>query len=59
MGDLGEKTLKDCDKKPLTWWQYIDDFFMLWQDGEKDLEKILEFSDSYHPTIKFTTNYSR
>ena len=20
MGDLEEKILKDCDKKPLTWW---------------------------------------
>ena len=25
MGDLEEKILKDCDKKPLTWLPYIDD----------------------------------
>ena len=39
--------------------QYIDDIFMLWQHGEKELEKFLEFLNYYHPTIKFTANYSR
>ena len=29
MGDLEEKILKDYDEKPLTWWRYIDDIFML------------------------------
>ena len=38
MGDLEEKILKDCDKKSLTWWRYIDDIFMLWQHGEKELK---------------------
>ena len=32
---------------------------MLWQHGEKKLEKFLEFLNCYHPTIKFTANYSR
>ena len=38
MGDSEEKILKDCDKKSLTWWRPIDDIFMLWQHGEKELE---------------------
>ena len=59
MGDLEEKILKDCDKKPLTWWRYIDDIFMLWQHREKELEKFLEFLNCYHPTIKYTVDYSR
>ena len=59
MGELEEKILKDCDKKPLTWWRYIDDIFMLWQHGEKEPEKFLEFLNCYHPTIKFTADYSR
>ena len=29
MGDLKEKLPKDCDKKPLAWWQYINDIFMI------------------------------
>ena len=32
---------------------------MLWQHGKKELEKFLGFLNCYHPTIKFTTNYSR
>ena len=57
MGDLEEKLLKDYNKKPLAWWRYIDDIFMLWEHGEKELEKLLEFLNCYHPTIKFTANY--
>ena len=40
MGDLEEKLLNDCNKK---WWRYKDNIFMLWQHGEKELEKFLEF----------------
>ena len=32
---------------------------MLWQHGEKELENFLEFLNCYHPTIKFTADYSR
>ena len=56
MGNLEAKIVKDCDKKPLTWWRYIDDIFMLGQHGEKELEKFL---NCYHLTIKFTADYSR
>ena len=55
MGDLEEKILKAWHKKPLTWWRYIDDIFMLWQE----LEKFVEFLNCYQPTIKFTDDYSR
>ena len=50
MSELEEKPLKDSDKKPLACWRYIDDIFMLWQLGEKELEKFLEFLNCYHPT---------
>ena len=59
MGDLEENFLKDGHKKPLAWWRYIDDIFMLRQHGEKELEKSLEFLNCYHTTIKFTANDSR
>ena len=59
MGDLEEKLLKNYDKKPLAWWCYIDDIFMLWEHDEKELEKFLEFLHYYHLTIRFTANYSR
>ena len=59
LGDLEERFFSDCDISPLLWWRYINDIFMLWQHGEKELKKFLEILTSYHPTIKFTANYSR
>ena len=43
MGDLQEIVLKYCDKKPLAWWQYIDDIFMLWQLGKGVIVKVVKF----------------
>ena len=58
--DLEERFFSDCEISPLIWWRYIiDDIFMLWQHGKKELKKFLEIVNSYHSTIKFTANYSR
>ena len=43
----------------LVWWRYIDDIFMLWQHGEEELKKFLDALNCYHPSIKFTADYSR
>ena len=59
LGDLEERFFSDCDILRLVWWRYIDDIFMLWQHGGKDLKKFIEILNSYHPTIKFTANYSK
>ena len=57
--DLEERFFSDCDISPLVWRRYIEDIFMFWQHGEKELKKFLEILNSYNPTIKFTANYSR
>ena len=57
--NLKERFFSDCDISPLVWWRYIDNIFMLWQHGEKELKQFLEILNSYYPTIKFTANYSR
>ena len=59
VSDLEKRFFNDCDISPLVWWRYEDDIFMLWQHGEKELEKFLEKLSSYHSNIKFTANYSR
>ena len=35
MGDLEERILQGCSFKPIVWWRYIDDMFLLRQHGEK------------------------
>ena len=32
---------------------------MLWQHGEEELKKYLDTINCYHPTIKFTAEYTR
>ena len=59
MGDLEEKILEKSALKPLVWWRYIDDIFMLWQHGEENLKEFLKALNCYHPSIKFTSEYSK
>ena len=51
---LKEDILSNSLLKPLVWWRYTDDIFMMWQHGEEDLQKFLEALNCFHPTIKFT-----
>ena len=46
-------------KKPWLWWRYIDDIFMIWQHGEDELKIFLKKLNNFHPSIKFTCEYSR
>ena len=59
MGKLEEDFIKGQRLKPMVWWRYIDDIFMLWEHGEKELKAFLGALSSCHPTIKFTAEYSK
>ena len=59
MADLEEKILSAFEEKPMIWWRYIDDIFFIWEHGEESLEKFLNKLNSFHPTIKFTAEYSK
>ena len=59
MSDLEQKFLDSSPLKPLVWWRYIDDIFLIWQHGEESLTKFLENLNDCHPTIKFTAEHSR
>ena len=37
MGYLEDRILNSFVEKPLVWWRYIDDIFMIWQHGEEKL----------------------
>ena len=51
--------LKSVELKPDVWWRYIDDIFLIWNHGEEELKKFLELLNDFHPTIKFTADYSK
>ena len=43
----------------MIWWRHIDDIFFVWEHGEESLEKFLKKLNTFHPTIKFTAEYSK
>ena len=51
--------------RPIVWWRYIDDVFLIWHDDEESLKDFLKFCDEYSDNhkmkskIKFETDYSR
>ena len=57
IGYLEVKISNSFVEKPLVWWRYIDDIFMIWQHGEEKFKEILKILNSCHPTIKFTAEY--
>ena len=59
MGDLKERILQNYSFKPLVWWRYIDEIFLLWQHVEEKLKEFLDILNCYHPSIKFTSKYFR
>ena len=42
----------------LLWVWYLDDIFCIWTDGLEKLNELFSYLSSFHPTIKFTMNYS-
>ena len=59
MGDFEENALNGYNLKPSAWLRYIDDIFLLWEHGEEELIKFIDYLNAIHPTIKFTFSYSR
>ena len=53
MGYLEDKILNSFVEKPLVWWRYIDDIFMIWQHGEEKPKEFLKILNSCHPTKIF------
>ena len=53
---LEEDIMSNRLLKPFVCWRYVDDIFIMCEHGEEELQKMLE--TLYHPTIKFTVEYS-
>ena len=59
LANLEEKILGEMDLKPRIWWRYIDDIFFIWEHGEEELKEFIKKLNEYHPTIKFTAEWSK
>ena len=58
MAGLEEEIFSSTEFQPLLWLRYLDDSFCLWTDTIQKLEEFLEFLNGFHPSIKFTMDYS-
>ena len=58
MAQLEARILGGAALKPMEFWRYIDDCFMIWQHGEVELLRFFEMLNSFHPSIQFTYEYS-
>ena len=59
LAELEGKSLEKVDNKPYLWWRYRDDIFFIWEHGEEKLRNFLETLNEFHPTIKFTAEWSQ
>ena len=58
MGSLETKFLHSCLVKPTKWLRYIDDIFIIWNDGKEKLLEFISAANKFHPSIKFTYEIS-
>ena len=58
MAELEEEFLTTLTLQPRIWKRFIDDVFIIWNHGEKELESLLTKLNQFHPTIKFTEEHS-
>ena len=57
--DALERELLDTSVlTPEHFFRFIDDIFSIWLHGEAKLIEFIDHLNSFHPTIKFTANYS-
>ena len=58
MNKLEQTILSSTPFNPIYYKRYIDDIFILWPHSITDLDKFITELNSYHPLVKFTTEYS-
>ena len=58
MGKLEHSILSQATLKPLFYKRYIDDILILWPHSKSELDQFLLHMNSFHHSIKFTSEYS-
>ena len=58
MASLEEEIFNNPKFKPFLWLCYLDDIFCLWTEGVDKLKEFFNYLNEFHPSIKFTMEYS-
>ncbi|XP_071504653.1 uncharacterized protein [Diadema antillarum] len=59
MTKLEQQMLDSAPCRPWIWWRYIDDIFFIWTREEESLHTFIDHINSFHRTIKFTSDFSQ
>ena len=58
MGAINRRLMGFLPDKPLVWLRYIDSIFLIWTNDRAKLKAFIQHANTFHPTIKFTSNIS-
>ena len=58
MADIETKVISQSKTKPIEWKRFIDDIFSLWDSDKKEINLFIEQANNFHPTNKFTAEFS-
>jgi hypothetical protein len=59
MEDFEEMVLDRTPHKPLCWFRYVDDTFVIWPHGPDRLKDFLDHLNGIHQNIQFTMETER
>ena len=54
MEDVEKKVIKQATHKPVCWFRYVDDTFVIWPHGREELTEFLTYLSGFHTNIQFT-----
>ena len=58
MAKIETDVINRSPHKPIIWKKYIDDIFSLWNINKEAISYFTELANSFHPTVKFTSEIS-
>jgi len=54
MEDFEKKVIEQAPHKPVCWFRYVDDTFVIWPHGQEKLTEFLNHLNRLHKKIQFT-----
>ena len=59
MSGLEKERFEKSHFQVYLWLRYLDDIFYIWTEGLENLKEFFGFLNNFHPSIKFTMEYSQ